>query len=70
MLDVLSLSPKTSTPNKMVVGGWLHNKLKRIAIVESQVFGRGTFAVDSILKGISRWFASTCYSRERTQSFA
>jgi hypothetical protein len=54
MLDVLSLSPKTSTPNKMVVGGWLHNKLKRIAIVESQVFGRGTFAVDSILKGISR----------------
>jgi hypothetical protein len=70
MLDVASLGSETSTPNYMVVGRRLNDKLERIAVVESKVFGRGTLAVDGILGRISGWVESTCYGIQRTQSFA
>jgi hypothetical protein len=53
MLDVASLCSETSTSDKMIGGRRLHNKLERLAVVESKVFGRGTFAVDSILSRVS-----------------
>jgi hypothetical protein len=37
----------------MIGGRRLHNELERLAAVESKVFRRGTFAVDSILNRVS-----------------